>query len=318
MAKKITAKHVFIGAGAISISVIGILIAAFFVTKESVQSFSNQSKILGTTVITPLGEGVPSHEIPELEILEPFDHSKITAKSILIYDLKTGQIFDQKNPDQPIAIASLTKLMTGLIAYKKIANFDKMVTVAKNDVISITPGLGLREGDQVKFGDLFYSMLIGSANDAAQTIANHIENTENTEFTDLMNQEAAILGMKNSHFSNPLGFDSETNYSSASDVQKLVEETTKLAAFGFSGQAKNYQFTNSLGRSYKVKATNLLPQKDKEIFAIKTGKTYEAQEAMVSEIVHNNRSIIIIILGSQDREADTLNLKNQLIKSIKW
>ncbi|MBI5530927.1 MAG: D-alanyl-D-alanine carboxypeptidase [Candidatus Doudnabacteria bacterium] len=275
---------------------------------------SAQPQVLGAST-SVRGEGQP----PTAAITkkaEP-EFSKISAKSFLVFDLATGQELMQKNTTQKLSIASLTKLLTGLVAYKNTdlnANF----TVYHRDTSGIKPVLGLVPGDEVKALDVFNAMLIGSCNDAALTLADFTTRSTQTNFIDLMNAEAKNLGMASSNFSNPMGFDSQYNYSTAADLKILITETEKLAAFANLGRRTEYEFSGKLNSAYSTVATNKLLKNHPDILAIKTGFTEGSGGAMATKVKKNNREIVILVLSSGDREGDTLKLKDLLDTDFSW
>jgi D-alanyl-D-alanine carboxypeptidase len=255
---------------------------------------------------------------PAPKLIKPLNLEGLRAKSFLVYDIDSNSQLSGQNETFALPIASLTKLMTGYVVYQHLTLSLETITVAANDPLDISPVLGVQVGDHIKAIDLFDSMLIGSANDAAQTLGNYVGRKLNLPFKDLMNQEAVALGMEDSHFSNPVGFDSETNYSTAADLKLLVNAVQQYQAFALVGRERSYSFTSADGNKYYVKATNKLLAGDPEISAIKTGFTDEAQGAMITEINHDGHKFIIIVLGSADREGDTVRLKQAIINSYRW
>jgi D-alanyl-D-alanine carboxypeptidase (penicillin-binding protein 5/6) len=247
----------------------------------------------------------------------PLDSKTVSAQSYLIADIASKGIIAEKNSDNKAYVASLTKLLTALVTYDQI-NISTSVPITANDVFSVSPVLGIRRGDTVKVLDLFNAMLVGSTNDAALTLANHVQDATGQNFIELMNTKAQSLGMEHSHFSNPLGFDSPGNYSTAQDLLKLVFESQKFSVFTQLGKKTSYAFSGTNGFLYKAVATDKLIGKHDEIEAIKTGYTEGAGQAMITKITKNNHSIIIIVLNSQDREGDTLNLEHQIFEKAVW
>jgi len=250
------------------------------------------------------------------EITNP-DLSNVTAKSFLVFDLASGQELMQKSSKQKLYIASLTKLLTGFVAYQNI-DFSQSITVAKNDLLKVAPDLGFTAGDSVTASDVFNAMLIGSCNDAALTLGNFVSGKLGKNFPDLMNQQAQALGMASSHFSNPMGFDGPNNYSTAEDLKTLITATEALAVFKNLGRRTAYEFTGSLGQNYSTVATNKLISDYPDIQAIKTGFTYGAQGAMATKITIGSHEIVVIVLDSQNREGDTLKLRTALLDNFKW
>lgn len=248
------------------------------------------------------------------KIREP-DFSAISAKSFLAYDLSGGQILAEKNGSQKLPIASLTKLITALVAYDNL-DLNSYVAVTVHDVLDVSPSLGLSPGDQAKVLDLLNAMLVGSANDAAWALANHIAQATGKNFVSLMNEKAVQLQMDDSNFSNPLGFDSINNYSTAQDLKKAVDQTQQLAVFTQLGRKESYSFRGMSGKLYDVVATNKLVSEYPDIEAVKTGHTIAAQDSMISKVTaKDGRKIIVIVLGSVNREKDTLKLKDEIFKA---
>src|SRR5262249_12273871 len=97
-----------------------------------------------------------------------------------------------------------------------------------------------------------------------------------------------------------------------------VNAAQKYEAFALVGRERSYSFTSLTGKKYYVKATNKLVSTDPEIYAIKTGFTDEAGGAMITEVNHLERKFIIIVLGSPDREGDTLKLKKAILSAYSW
>src|SRR6185295_4692651 len=114
-----------------------------------------------------------------------------------------GQTLVEKNADQKVNIASLTKLLTGLVAYE-MTDLNKSFIISRKDVLDIAPSLGLKPGDSVKALDVFNAMLVGSTNDAALALADFTNRETEENFILLMNSKAESLGMTSSNFSNPM------------------------------------------------------------------------------------------------------------------
>jgi D-alanyl-D-alanine carboxypeptidase (penicillin-binding protein 5/6) len=179
-------------------------------------------------------------------------------------------------------------------------------------VLKISPDLNLRLGDQVKASDIFNAMLIGSNNDAAVTLADFTSRTTGENFVDMMNHEAESLSMINTHFANPMGFDSPNNYSTAEDLKILISQVENLSSFTSLGRETSYKFTSDDGVNYKTVSTNKLLASHPDIEAIKTGYTEQAQGAMATKFNLGTRQVVILVLDSQNREGDTLTLKQQI------
>lgn len=153
--------------------------------------------------------------------------AKTTAPYYLAYNLDSGKVYLASSAAERIAPASFTKLLTGQVALD-LALPHQLLTATKFSINKVPTILGLKEGEQLTLLDLLRASIATSANDAATTLAEAIA-TQNglilTDYIRLMNQKATLLGMTASHFSNPDGLDDPDQYSTLTDIAKLVENT---------------------------------------------------------------------------------------------
>ena len=261
------------------------------------------------------GKEVDNPVIPAL--FGPVDESRITAESYLVADIDSGVVLMEKNGIKQESIASLTKLLTGLLVYENL-DFLSAATISPADILNISPSLHLQSGDSVRIEDLFNAMIIGSNNDAAVALANHVSEKAHKDFIDMMNERAQVLGMTNSHFTNPVGLESKNHYSTAEDLLKLVRATQKLSAFTVLGRKTDYFFSSNNGKNYKTIATNKLIAKHTDLEAIKTGYTEQAGQSMITKATKANHAVIILVLNSKDRDADTLSLEADVFAQTRW
>lgn len=232
---------------------------------------------------------------------------KITAKSALVVDADTGQVLFQKNSRQVLPIASLTKLMTALIVLDSNPDFQREVVYSSEDNIKpmvsqskIEPvQIKFEDGEKIKINDLFASILIKSANNAARTL---VKQFGNQFFVDKMNQKAKELGMTKTVFTEPTGLD-PNNISTVEDLAKLVKviaekpQITKLLVTKFySFQTKN---KNGKIKFYQIKNVNKLLNSFIKVEAAKTGYLDEAGYCFAGLVEYNKRKLIIVLLGSQ-------------------
>ena len=284
---------------------------------DSNASHLNKPAVLSETEsIQPRGEKLDQNQ-PIPKLTAAINETGLGAKSILAFDLNSGAEIYAKNPTQQLPIASLTKLMTALVTYRN-AKLDENSIILDSDRINVSPSLGLIAGDTVKLQDLFNAMLVGSDNDSALALANYVERKTGQKFITLMNEMAQQLSMNSTRFANPLGFDSSYNFSSSADLKLLVMETQQYTAFTSLSKTSRYSFKGNLGYTYSTKTTNKLIAKDKEIFAVKTGFTENAGGSMITKIEHDGHQIILIVIGSENREQDTLILKKEILKNTIW
>ncbi len=240
----------------------------------------------------------------------------VDARAFLVYDFKSGKVLFSQNIDEKVQIASLTKLMTAVVAMEN-ENFSRPFTVLGSDQVQVAPRLGLKTGDVVFPADLLKAMLIGSANDAAVALANHLPNR--TEFISQMNKKAQELGMFETKFSNPVGFDSASNYSTAADLKKLVEYLLLHLSNETFWNDRSFSFTSEEGTGYSIKNSNTLVFKHPEIKSIKTGQTPGASGSMIIRVANaDGNEIVVIELGSSDRNSSALELVDYTFKNFSW
>lgn len=148
------------------------------------------------------------------------------SRHAILLDAQSGQVLAQKRADERTAPASLTKMMTILLAIETEPDLDKQVTLPEG----IFPALqierasmaGFAPGETVTVRDLLYGAMLPSGAECCETLARLVSGSEEN-FAALMNQKAAELGMKNTHFTNPTGLTDTEHYSSAADMAKLLQ-----------------------------------------------------------------------------------------------
>jgi D-alanyl-D-alanine carboxypeptidase (penicillin-binding protein 5/6) len=291
------------------------------------QLASAKAEVLGASTTSPADgviRGIPLDSLQQAFVTPPtkpvqvsFEAvPKFNAKSILVYEPDSDAILFSQNSDEKLPVASLTKLMTALISYSD-PDFTKPIVITSKDQVNVSPSLHLRVGDSVQPLDLMKAMLVGSANDAAQTLANHFPDSKT--FIAAMNAKAQEIGLTCTHFSTPIGFDVQGNYSCASDMQKLVEYAMKTLPYDEIWKNIDYSFVSSKGNKYSIKNSNKLVLTHKNVRSIKTGFTNEAQGNMVAQIEGpNGNKVVAIILGAKNRDTETMKAANYAFESFDW
>ena len=160
---------------------------------------------------------------------------EVSAASAVLMDADTGRVLYEKDSHTPRLIASITKLMTALVALESGHDLEEVVTIAPEWAGVEGSSIYLRPGEEITLEALFYGLLLRSGNDAALAIAGHCGGTVE-EFVSRMNQKAGELGMTDSSFANPNGLNAEGHYSSAYDMALLAraclerEELARIVA----------------------------------------------------------------------------------------
>lgn len=232
------------------------------------------------------------------------------------FEPEINEILYQKKIEDVLPIASLTKLMTGLVVLEEM-NLDQIVTVSKEAVGSYGNMGSLAINEKISIKNLLYALLMESSNDAAVALA---ENFKETSLVDLMNKKAEELELENTHFVEPTGYN-PANLSTALDLSKLVKyslnqpiiwQIFKTVSIDLSSADGiiNHHFTN----------TNQLLNNWPTIIGGKTGYTDEAQGCMILVIEQdlNSEYLIIIVLGAQERFLETEKLINWAKKAYIW
>ena len=241
---------------------------------------------------------------------------KLRAKSAVIIDAETGQIFYGKSMNTKRANASTTKMMTAILALenKKLNSTVKVTKAAVNTPYS---HLGKQAaGDQFLMKQLLYMAMLPSDNGAATALAIHTAGSEKA-FAKLMNQKAAELGCTNTHFKNPHGLDAKGHYSTAKDLALIARYCMQNKHFRKIVGMKTYQFTTKKKRrKYTVNSTDKLLAKSKRVCGVKTGTTGNGGCCFVGAYKYRGKTYITVVLGDPSdywRWEDT----KELIRYIK-
>ncbi len=185
------------------------------------------------------------------------DEIAINSHNAIVINLNDDKVLYTKNPDEQIYIASLTKMMTALVAIENIQDLKATVTITPemlNDIYEYSKA-GFKEGDVVTYEDLLYAVLLPSGADAVQALAITLTGS-NDNFAALMNKKAEELGLKNTHFSNGIGKD-ENNYSTVRDVSLILKTALKNELFYKIFTTKTYTTSNGIDLITTVSTHNL-------------------------------------------------------------
>ena len=221
----------------------------------------------------------------------------VTANNIILYNLNDDSIIYEKNSEERVSIASITKIMTALVALENIDDLSDTVIITEND-FAYTSGYskaGFSVGDTLTYEDLLYGILLPSGAEAVNSVVNNTLGLN--EFVKEMNNLAKRIGMNNTSFSNPIGRDSDTNYSTANDVAIMLKYALKNPQFKKIFTTKEYEATNGL----KLQST-LMPYKDilniNLIDGSKSGFTRDAGRCLASITTLNDVPYLLVVLDS--------------------
>ena len=237
------------------------------------------------------------------------------ARSAILMEANTGKILYTKNPQEKVAIASLTKMMSQIIILEQIEqgkiHWDDIVTTSKNASGYGGTQIYLQPGEKMSVEDLFKGVSMASANDAVVALAEYVAGTE-SNFVTMMMEKAKELGLKNTNFVNPTGLDEENHYSTAEDLaiiaRELVLNHPKI--LDFSSLYEDYLREETPNKFWLVN-TNKLIRFYEGADGLKTGFTDNAKYCMAVTSKRDHMRLIAIVLGeevSKVRNAETTAL----------
>jgi D-alanyl-D-alanine carboxypeptidase (penicillin-binding protein 5/6) len=231
----------------------------------------------------------------------------VSAPSAILVDAVTGEVLYEKDPDQRRAIASTTKLMTALLTLEN-ADMDDVFSAASYDPIPAESVIHLRPGERMAVRDLLEALLLESANDAAETLAEGVGGSER-DFVAMMNERARELGLHGTHYANPIGLDDPDNYSTARDLTTLA--TRLMRDPRFAGIVGRTSATLETGDSRRTVDNRNELVSTKLVDGVKTGYTIDAGNVLVGSGRAHGAHVISAVLGEpteSERDDDTLAL----------
>ena len=169
----------------------------------------------------------------------------IQADGGIVMEAGTGTVLYGKNMDHPYYPASITKILTALIVIES-CDLNEIVTFSHDAVYNVeedSSSAGIDEGDQLTVRDCLYALLLASANESANALAEHVSGTREA-FADLMNQRAASLGCTGSHFANPSGLNDENHYTTAHDMARIAQAAIQNPTFVEICSSRTYRLPN--------------------------------------------------------------------------
>ena len=255
-------------------------------------------------------EGLQQFEYP---ILKNNFTVKITAGGAIIMDSDSKTVLFAKNPNLRFSSASTAKIMTAITALSYFSLND-LLTV-KNSTVEGSV-LGLKKGQKMTFENLLYGLLLPSANDTAVAIAQNFNENENA-FVKKMNQNARQFNLFNTHFEDPAGLLDDSNYTTPLDLARLASVALENKTFKKVVATKQKTIFDSEGQEYPVKNLNKLLGIN-GVEGVKTGFTEGAGEVLVTSKLEGNHTIIIVVMGSQDRFGDTEKLLGLLSNNVTY
>jgi len=238
-----------------------------------------------------------------LTLMCPPTHAvSANASCAVLMDAESGRVLYEQNSHQPRQIASITKLMTALVAVEQAEDLDEVVTIKGEWLGSEGSSIYLKAGEEITLKGLLYGLLLQSGNDAAMAVACHTAGSVE-KFAALMNRRAAELGMKDSSFANPSGLNDDQHYSTAYDMALaaqacLANETVAEICATRSVTIGTRTFVNHNKLLYRYEGC----------VGMKTGFTEKAGRTLVSAATRAGQTLICVTLNDGNDWNDHMKL----------
>ncbi|MBI5448443.1 MAG: D-alanyl-D-alanine carboxypeptidase [Gammaproteobacteria bacterium] len=259
---------------------------------------------LGTIAPTPT---LPNSTLPLLPVTSPHpliipNPPQLEGKGWILLDANSGKVLATQNAEARLAPASLTKMMTAYIISSALKqgrlHLEDKVYISEKAWRTGGSKMFVKVGDYVSVRDLLQGIIVDSGNDACIAMAEHLAGSEDA-FVELMNQQAKLLGMNNTHFIDSTGMPNSAHYTCARDMATLA----RAIIFNFPDDYKTYSQKWFVFNNIKQPNRNRLLWRDNSVDGIKTGHTDDAGFCLASSAQRNNMRLIAIVMGEPSDKA---------------
>jgi D-alanyl-D-alanine carboxypeptidase (penicillin-binding protein 5/6) len=221
------------------------------------------------------------------------------ARASALIDVESGRLLYSSNGDTSMRIASLTKIMTAIVAIDH-GNLTDMVKTSKRAVGKEGSSIYLQLGEEMSLLNMLYGLMLRSGNDAATAIAEHVGGSE-AGFVHLMNEKATFLGLKQTQFKNPHGLDEDGHFSSANDLAKLTAYALKNDVFAEIVSTKVKKVPNPHEKwEYSYTNKNKMLTMYEGADGVKTGYTKKSLRCLVSSATRNGQQLAAVTINDSD------------------
>jgi D-alanyl-D-alanine carboxypeptidase (penicillin-binding protein 5/6) len=235
----------------------------------------------------------------------------LSVSAAALYAPATHQLLYAVNANKRVAIASTTKLMTALVVLQQVHKLSTIFTQNDYTAAAVDSQIGLEPGERMSVHDLLLALMLPSADDAAEDLAFNVGHGSVARFVQMMNAEAQRLGLRNTHYTTPIGLDTADNYSSAADLVKLADYDTTHSKYFARIVALPRATLYSGSHVREVVNRNDLVGRYPWIDGVKTGHTLDAGYVLVASGHRGGMALISAVLGTDSetsRDANTLAL----------
>ncbi|WED44331.1 D-alanyl-D-alanine carboxypeptidase family protein [Legionella cardiaca] len=272
-----------------------ILLAASLLVKAGIFYAAD---VLPTASLSSVPPSAPINNKPLITPSAP----TLNAKAYILIDVNSGKIIAEKNSEEKLPPASLTKMMTLYVISNALHNeqihLTDSVRISRDAWKTGGSRMFVKEGQQVAIEDLLKGIIVDSGNDACVAMAEHLGGSE-PGFAEIMNQQAQNLGMKDSHFTDSTGLPDENHYTTAKDLAILGRALVLNFPQYYDWYKQKWFTYNGIRQPNR----NRLLWRDSQVDGIKTGHTNEAGFCLVSSAKRDNMRLIAVVMGSPTETA---------------
>jgi D-alanyl-D-alanine carboxypeptidase (penicillin-binding protein 5/6) len=245
--------------------------------------------------VLALGAAAAAGAHPRADSHDPYHRSATAYAAVL-----DGEMLWSSNLDMRRAPASLTKLLTALVLLESDWQPDALLSVSHDAAHTTRPRVGLRTGESVRADEALTAMLMHSANDACMVLAEHAAGSLEA-FAARMNARAAQLGMQDSHFVHPCGFDAEGQYSTVNDLLRLAKAAHANPRIAQITAQEEATISTASGRQLAFRNTNQLLGRLDGVVGMKTGYTQQAGHCLIAVAEQSGHRVWLVLLDSHRR-----------------
>jgi D-alanyl-D-alanine carboxypeptidase (penicillin-binding protein 5/6) len=248
--------------------------------------------------LTSVSQAYASDELP----------AGLTAKGAVVLDMQSGQVLYDAHKDEKAYPASITKVMTCILALEK-GNLTDRVTTSQLAREQEGNRVYLETGEQEPLEQMLYGLMLNSGNDAAVAIAEHISGSVE-KFADLMNEKAKQLGAVHTHFVTPNGLHDDNHYTTPYDMALIANYAMKNSKFREIAATQYYDWHGQAWESRLVNINPMLWNYDGAT-GVKTGFTDQAQQTMIASAKRGDREVLAVLMGVQLKQ--TIRLETTML-----
>ena len=232
---------------------------------------------------------------------------EVSSHSACVIDIDTGRILGAKNENEKSEPASITKIMTALVALEN-ADIQKVVTIPNEAAGVEGSSVYIKAGEKYSLEDLLYGLMLRSGNDAATAIAIDVAGSVDA-FVEKMNEKAQALGCTGTHFNNPHGLPDDDHYTTAHDMALIAAAALQNDTFAKIVSTKSYTAEpDGAGETRSWQNKNKLLWQYEGAIGVKTGYTKSAGKTYVGAAERNGIRVAVVVLGAKDMWGDAAAL----------